>query len=141
MVVDKVDVEELTKDLLSVDKECESIFPDKDFPKRQVYEQFAKMLLERGWFKCKDSYYKVCDDVDLRLLTKRGFKNISNFNRGECYERVDDTCPGGGIHIAGNWDDRRITFLFPYRDNLPPTVENYIRDLMADGLVEFKRQI
>ncbi|MCI8670936.1 MAG: hypothetical protein HFI36_02720 [Bacilli bacterium] len=78
-------------------------------------------------------YLKIKDNVDLKELEKFGFKNESNYNRGELYTRPINESDLTGIAI--NFE-RKISFMFPYsREEFPP-IENYINDLIKVDIVE-----
>ena len=76
---------------------------------------------------------KIKDNVDLKELEKYGFKNESNYNRGELYTRLinDNELKGIAINF-----ERKITFMFPYSKKTFPRIEKYINDLIQAGLVE-----
>ena len=79
---------------------------------------------------------KIRNDIDLKELEKYGFEYHGNYNRGDNWIRKVDDEVIRGIMIIGDWDNRKICFEFPYMNIKYPPLENYIQDLIKDGLVE-----
>lgn len=89
--------------------------------------------------------YRVKNQVSLfNDLKQFGFVYCGNYYRGDNWERKMDGIdvatgddPQNGIVIHGDWDNRRIYFRFPYRNNLENvSVEPFIGDLIEAGIVE-----
>lgn len=89
--------------------------------------------------------YKIKDEVNLNeVLQKHGFKYCGNYNRGDGWYRIiksldcnDKDNMRQAVLVHGDWDNRKISFKFPYRDNVKRrSIEPYILDLIEAGLVE-----
>ena len=82
--------------------------------------------------------FKIKDGIELRVLNNYGFTYCGNYNRGDMYERENKQNKFLGIHIQGDWDNRKIGFMFPYAKEIKTNVriEDYIQDLIQAGLVE-----
>lgn len=86
--------------------------------------------------------FKIKDWVNLfEYLKPFGFVYCGNYFRGDNWERkmngIDDDSPQNGIVIHGDWDNRKIYFMFPYRNNLEnKSVKPFILDLIEAGIVE-----
>lgn len=89
--------------------------------------------------------YRVKDSVNLfEVLPEFGFFYCGNFFRGENWNRkmdgIDNDVPKNGIMIHGDWDNRRILFNFPYRNDLEKkSVFPFIQDLISAGIVEHEK--
>lgn len=80
--------------------------------------------------------YKLKDDVDFIKLDRYGYKYTGNYNRGEQWTKKVDDEVIRGIMIKGDWDNRKITFQFPYMNIKYPDIKIYIQDLIDANLVE-----
>lgn len=79
---------------------------------------------------------KIKDNVDLKELRKFGYRYSGNVNRGEEWTKNIQDNIIRGIIIDGDWNNRKISFQFPYMDIKYPPIENFIKDLIQAGFVE-----
>jgi len=80
--------------------------------------------------------YKIKDSVDIQQIKNYGYYYTGNVNRGEEYTKDIDDNQLRQIRIKGDWDNRKITYGFPYMDIEYPDIRKYIKDIIDAGLVE-----